>query len=75
MAIPKTWKRETAWGVLVAYWGAVAALAAGYVHPGSLDALSAVLSASVVPVHILVTGLFGIDWYGKQGPGRDVQDY
>jgi len=70
MATPKTWKRETAWGALCAYWCSVAALAWGHTPEHTLEALSDVLSASVLPVHILAAALFGVDWYGKQGPGR-----
>lgn len=69
----KTYKRETAWACLGAFWGAVLALGLGQVPATSQDALSGVLSASVLPVHILVAAMFGVDWYGKQGPGSDAR--
>lgn len=65
----KTYKREAAVGALCAYWGTVQALAWGYTPEHTLDALSGVLNGAVLPVHMLVTALFGADWFGKQGPG------
>ena len=73
MATVKTYKRETAWGVLGAFWGGVLAVAAGYTPDSHLDALQGLLSSAALPVHILAAAMFGVDWYGKQGPGRNVQ--
>jgi len=72
MAAVKTYKRETAWGVLGAFWAAVLAVAAGYTPDSHLEALQGLLSSSALPVHILAAAMFGVDWYGKQGPGRDA---
>jgi len=73
LGMSKTYKRETAWGVLCAFWGAVLAVAGGYTPDSHLDALQGLLGSAALPVHILAAAMFGVDWYGKQGPGRHVQ--
>lgn len=64
----KTYKRETAWGLLGAFWGAVGAIGAGIVPITHLPALSELLGVLGLPVHMFAGLAFGLDWGAKQGP-------